>query len=131
MPKFSEIDWDKVTLPRDVAPSDVERSYENAAKELVYLFKQFEKFYNTKRRRARVQMMTTNIFEAVHVEVFLTPNGMFDVQGLLKFVANDDRPLFRDVCTFCYEYFQGQAATGQVLTRFKGLLTYFLCKVGF
>lgn len=128
---FEDIDWSKVALPRGTTQADIERAYEAGAEDLAKLNKYFERHFSGKMKKASIQMMTMSIFDVVQTEVFMHPDGVFDVSGLLKYVANDDRQLFADVCTFCYEFFQGKPGSIQVLNRFKGMLTYFLCKVGF
>ena len=132
MPSFDKIDWSKVTLPKDVKRENVKRDYENAIEDLKLLSKEFDRYFAGKKmRQARVQMMTDNIFRAVNDNVTFRANGMLDVERLLQFIANDDRPLFADVCKFTYQFYADKPMNGWRLSQFKGLLTYFLCRAGF
>ena len=131
MPNFNEIPWDNVTLPKGVTREQVVKDYEDNLDVLKRMNREFVKYFSNKRRKAKTQMMTLNIFEEVQGNVGLLPNGIIDVQGLLQFISNDDRPLFADVCKFLYQYYEGLPMNTRKLNQFRGLLTYYLCKVGF
>lgn len=128
---FKDIDWSKLTTPQGVTRETIERDYQNAAEDLKKINQEFERYFSNKRKKARVQMLTDNIFRAVNDNVFFHTNGMIDVQGLLKFVTNDDRNLFSDVCKFVYQLYADKPMNNWRLSQFKGLLTYYLCCAGF
>lgn len=132
MPGIDEIDWSKVALPRDATPEQIIKQYEDAIDELVRLNREFERYFSNKMKKARVKMMTLNIFTTVNNNVsFDRTTGMIEMSNLLQFIANDDRPLYADVVKFVYQLFDNRPMNDTRLNRFKGLLIYYLCRVGF
>lgn len=132
MPGIDEIDWSKVALPRDATPEQIIKQYEDAIDELVRLNREFERYFSNKMKKARVKMMTLNIFTTVNNNVsFDRTTGMIEMSNLLQFIANDDRPLYADVVKFVYQLFEDRPMNDTRLNRFKGLLIYYLCRVGF
>jgi len=128
---FSDIDWSTVTLPQGTTKEDVERAYKSAAEDLTKLDQAFDRYFSGKKKKASIQMMTTSIFDVVHTHVIMHPEGYYDTSGLKQFIAVDDRPLATDVITFVYEFFQDKPLSIRVFNKFKALLTFYLCKVGF
>lgn len=132
MPGIDEIDWSKVALPRDATPEQIIKQYEDAIDELVRLNREFERYFSNKMKKARVKMMTLNIFTTVNNNIsFDRTTGMIEMSNLLQFIANDDRPLYADVVKFVYQLFDNRPMNDTRLNRFKGLLIYYLCRVGF
>lgn len=131
MPSVQDIDWDQVTLEQGMTPERVIAAYESAVKDLVHLNKEFNRFFSGKKKKATYKIMTYSIFDAVQLYVFYNPNDEIDVSGLVRFISSDDRGLFSDVVKFVYQFFHEKGKTMLLLNRFKGLLVYYLCKVGF
>lgn len=83
-------------------------------------------------RKAEYQMATLDLFETVCKHVNYLPNDMLDVTGLVQFVIGQrDRLLFRDVCKFLIQYFDGKPLSDATLREFRALLTLYLVKAGF
>jgi len=131
MPSVQDIDWSQVTLEAGVTPEMVIRAYEQAIIDLTKLNQEFNRHFSGKKKKASHKMFTTNIFDQVQILVYYNAADQIDVHELLNFVAADDRGLFSDVCKFVYQFFHEKGKTDLVLSRFKGLLVYYLCKVGF
>jgi len=130
MSELEKADWSKITLPREVTREETIRKYENAIEDLNKLNKEFSRYFKNKRKKAKTQMMTTNIFRAVS-ELVHFDGSIIHVNELLQFVTIDDRPLFADICKFTYQFYEGKPMNDWRLSQFKGLLTYYLCRVGF
>jgi hypothetical protein len=132
MPGIDEIDWSKISLPQDVSPGSIIRDYENAIDELVRLNKEYDRLFTNKMKRARLNMMTDNIFRTIdRCVIYDQQSGLIDVQMLLMYIANDDRQLFSDIANFIYPLFHEKLMNDTKMKRFKALLTYYLCKSGF
>jgi hypothetical protein len=131
MPGINDIDFSKVTLPSDMTPEKVVKQYEDAIEDLKRLNIDFERYFSNKRRKSKTRMLTMNIFDTVNSNVSFHQDGMIDVEPLLQYITNDDRPLFADVCKFVYQFFEDKPMNDIVFNRFKGLLIYYLCRVGF
>jgi hypothetical protein len=83
-------------------------------------------------KRASTQMMTVNMFRTINNNVgFNRLTGIIEMSNLLQFIANDDRPLYVDIVKFVFQYFDDKPMNETKLNRFRALLTYYLCKVGF
>jgi len=131
MPSVEDIDWSQVSLQQGTTPEMVIRAYEEAIKDLAHLNREFKRFFSGKKKQASHKMFTTNIFDNVQTLVCYGHDDKIDVSGLLPMVSADDRGLFSDVCLFVYGFFHEKPKTGLLLSRFKGLFVYYLCKVGF
>lgn len=130
MPSIENINWNKVTLPKDITKEQILRDYQNACDDLVRLNAEFDKYFRNKKRIAEYQFIHTNLAGMVNIHVHYERN-IIQVKGLLSFIAGPDRKLFSDVCFFIFQLIYEQPASNKTLNLFKSLLIIFMIKAGF
>jgi hypothetical protein len=131
MPSVEDINWNKVSLKKGITQEMVIRAYEEAAKDIVKLNQEFDRFFSGKKKKASRPMPVASIFDIVQYSVFYNLDDQIDVHLLLTYIPSDDKYLFADICTFVYQFFHEKPKTSILLEKFKGLLVYYLCKAEF